>query len=468
MGGGFASLGVGSAADEEPLVHRSSGRYHAERPETAMDIEGGGGAASSKSKGVDFPTHIVNACFVATFAFYVERTGFPVIFTRVAKEVGVNELQKGSILSAFYYGYALSQIPASAVAFKLGGHVTLAFAFLCWSTLCVITPAIMTHLGALAVVRVLVGIAQGCVIPSIHSILAATMGPGDKSKGVSFVTSGMYLGSSVAFLVVPSLLRVYGPGSSGVSLGLLGFSWLMVWVAMKGHVTQTQRRVAQTISHGARSAPPKSIKWMTMLGETAVWAIVVNNFVFHYSIYVIMNWLPTYFEQMLQTPLTNLGLAKVLPYLTMFFTSNVGGVFGEWMVMKKGVSVRNTRVLVNSLGLALSAATIYCMSVATTTHAGLTMATMSLAFLGFARAGFAVNHMDIAPEYAGVIMAISNTAGTVAGIIGVSFTGYILDSFGGAKETVGWKYAYGTASLLNLLGLIIFIVYCKGHKIFQR
>ena len=34
-----------------------------------------------------------------------------------------------------------------------------------------------------------------------------------------------------------------------------------------------------------------------MLTHPAVWAIVVNNFTFHYTFYVVMNWLPTYFDK---------------------------------------------------------------------------------------------------------------------------------------------------------------------------
>ena len=50
---------------------------------------------------------------------------------------------------------------------------------------------------------------------------------------------------------------------------------------------------------------------------------------------------------------------------------------------------------------------------------------MALGFLALGRAGFAVNHMDIAPKYAGIVMGVSNTAGTLAGIIGVDFTGLL-------------------------------------------
>ena len=46
---------------------------------------------------------------------------------------------------------------------------------------------------------------------------------------------------------------------------------------------------------------------------------------------------------------------------------------------------------------------------------GILFTTAALAFAGLARGGFSVNHMDIAPKYAGIVMGISNTAGTLAG-----------------------------------------------------
>lgn len=46
---------------------------------------------------------------------------------------------------------------------------------------------------------------------------------------------------------------------------------------------------------------------------------------------------------------------------------------------------------------------------------GVTAITSVLGLAGFARGGFSVNHMDIAPKYAGILMGISNTAGTLAG-----------------------------------------------------
>ncbi len=37
---------------------------------------------------------------------------------------------------------------------------------------------------------------------------------------------------------------------------------------------------------------------------------------------------------------------------------------------------------------------------------------------GFGLAGFNINHLDIAPRFAGLLMGITNTAGTIPGFVG--------------------------------------------------
>lgn len=57
------------------------------------------------------PRHrIVLTCFLATLIAYVERTGFSISYTLLAKTAGVDEAVKGTIMSAFYWGYGVSQV----------------------------------------------------------------------------------------------------------------------------------------------------------------------------------------------------------------------------------------------------------------------------------------------------------------------------------------------------------------------
>lgn len=53
---------------------------------------------------------IVFACFLATLTAYIERIGFPLAFTALAKDANIGEATKGTIMSAFFWGYAVSQV----------------------------------------------------------------------------------------------------------------------------------------------------------------------------------------------------------------------------------------------------------------------------------------------------------------------------------------------------------------------
>lgn len=46
----------------------------------------------------------------------------------------------------------------------------------------------------------------------------------------------------------------------------------------------------------------------------------------------------------------------------------------------------------------------------------MTALTFGVAFSGFAISGYNVNHLDIAPKYASILMGLSNGIGTLAGI----------------------------------------------------
>ena len=53
---------------------------------------------------------------------------------------------------------------------------------------------------------------------------------------------------------------------------------------------------------------------------------------------------------------------------------------------------------------------------------------LATAFLSFNAGGFAVNHLDIGPRFCGILMGITNTAGTIAGCITPSVTGYFTNN----------------------------------------
>ena len=102
---------------------------------------------------------------------------------------------------------------------------------------------------------------------------------------------------------------------------------------------------------------------------------------------------------------------------------------------------------------------------ATSPTAGVAATSAALAAAGFARGGFAVNHMDIAPRHAGPLMALSNTAGTAAGVVGVSVTGLLLQA-AGDDARAGWRAATGVAAGLLAGAGALFVACARGERLF--
>src|SRR5207302_2717566 len=89
--------------------------------------------------------------------------------------------------------------------------------------------------------------------------------------------------------------------------------------------------------------------------------------------------------------------------------------------------------------------------------AAVTLVTLSAGCSALALAGWGVNHLDIGPRYAGVLMGISNTAATVPGIVGVAATGFILRSTGSFAPVF-----YITAGVY-MFGLLCYETWASGE-----
>lgn len=150
----------------------------------------------------------------------------------------------------------------------------------------------------------------------------------------------------------------------------------------------------------------------------------------------------------------------------MFVASNAGGWLGTWAHISRGMTISFSRKLVSTVGFSLAVISLCLMPRARHWGEGVLYTTMALSSLGFSRGGWAVNHMDIAPQHAGLVMAIANAVGTQAGVIGNMLTGKILDAMGGPTEGVAWSLALGVVALVCLAALLTFGTLARGEVMF--
>ena len=184
-----------------------------------------------------------------------------------------------------------------------------------------------------------------------------------------------------------------------------------------------------------------------------------------------MNWLPTYFELGLQLSLQDMGSSKMMPYLNMFIFSNIGGMLADHFVTKRILSITNTRKFLNTIGFVVASLALMAIPMFRTSDGAVLCSSVALGFLALGRAGFAVNHMDIAPRYAGIVMGVSNTAGTLAGIIGVDLSGKLLEAAKTADSDLSspesWRMVFFIPGLLCIFSSVVFLLFSTGERIFD-
>ncbi|GFH26404.1 MFS domain-containing protein [Haematococcus lacustris] len=84
---------------------------------------------------------------------------------------------------------------------------------------------------------------------------------------------------------------------------------------------------------------------------------------------------------------------------------------------------------------------------------------LAFAFSAWSRAGLYCNHQDLSPKYAGTLLGITNTAGALPGVLGVTAAGYLLDT------TNSWALAlfYPTAAC-QLFGALIYTIFASSER----
>ncbi|OMO59100.1 Major facilitator superfamily [Corchorus olitorius] len=439
---------------------------------------------------MNFPKRylIVILTFFSTSVCYIERVGFSIAYTVAADAAGISEASKGLLLSAFFWGYACSQVPGGWAAQKIGGRKILLLSFVLWSSTCFLVPLDPNRATVLIVARLLVGVAQGFIFPSIHTVLAQWVPPHERSRSVSLTTSGMYLGAAMGMLFLPSLVKFKGPQSVFLAEAALGVMWSLLWFEYATDPPRSEHPKATAAGFGESLLPTKAgqkmkvenggstvrtaqIPWRKILVSGPVWAIVVNNFTFHYALYVLMNWLPTFFEQRLQVSLQEMGSSKMMPYFNMFIFSNIGGVLADHFITKRIMSVTKTRKFLNTVGFMVASVALMAIPIFRTSGGAILCSSVALGFLAFGRAGFAVNHMDIAPRYAGILMGVSNTAGTLAGVIGVHLTGWLLEAakvaYADLSSPESWRLVFCIPGFLCIFSSFAFLLFSTGERIFD-
>lgn len=375
---------------------------------------------------------------------------------------------QGFILGSFFYGYIVTQIPGGWLATRYGGKRVFLAGIGATASLTLLTPILTkTGTGFLVSTRILEGLFEGMTYPSIHAIWARWAPPLERSRLAAVAFSGSYVGTVIALPISGLLAENVGWEWIFYVFGTIGLIWCAAWAWVVKDSPEEDRNITDSELEYLRTTIGVSLEesamsppWMAMMTSKAVWAIILAHFAENWGFYTLLTGLPMFMRDVLHYKMDTAGFLAALPYLLMALIVQSAGFLADLARTRGRLNTTQVRKL-------FTCASYICQTLFMTLTAilmkrgwAITCISLSLGCGGFAWAGFSINHLDIAPQYAAILMGISNTIGTIPGIISPQVTGWLVRD----RTQEEWQYVFLITAAVYLLGAICYGLLASGER----
>ena len=393
---------------------------------------------------------------VSYLVAWLDRMAINMAVPFMAKDLEVQADKIGWILSAFFAGYALCQIPGGLLADKLGPRKVILIA-LGWWTIFTVLTGVVTGLTVLLVTRFLFGVGEGLFPASVWKVIGQWFTKKNRATANALILSSVAIGPAVTPILLAPVLQHYGWRTAFYVLGgigLLAFALAYRFIhdsvrtypgAAAAEVAQFERDEAAELARSDASSAPGSFR--DLLGQRSVWALFFTALAGNITMYGWLNWLPSYLMKVKGLDLKGMALAASLP----FAFGAVGCMASGWVSDRFFRGRRKVLVLACQVlgGLALYGFT------RVDGVAGFMVMQCLAGFLLFMAVGaiWAMPMVLLPPRLMGSGSGFINMGGQIGGFLTNIIIGYVI-TWSGGSYAAGFDVLFG--GLLIGVGCILF------------
>lgn len=400
--------------------------------------------------------------------------GFPVF----------NWTSKDTILSSFFWGYTITQIPAGYLGGFFGGFPLILTAGTVSSLFTLLLPLFATIGDGWQWVianRVLQGLSQGCLFPGLHTLLSKWSPVEERGRLATYVYAGGQMGTILG-LAFSGLLAESPAGWPSVFyvFGGAGCVWAVFWFFFGANSPADHRLCSPEerayIEHSLKQSTSQDTRfptpWFAIFTSIPMWALIIAHCGQNWGFWTLLTEIPSYMNGVLNFDLKSNALLSSLPYLVMWILSFGFSFASDYINSRKLIPLAMSRKLFNSIGLWGPMAGLLGLAYVSGDQKTLAVAllTVAVGLNSSVYLGFQVNHIDLSPNFAGTMMGITNCAANIMSIIGPLVVGVIVDSdlenSSDPDDKVElqsqWRVVFFIAAGFYLVCNLVFVIFGKA------
>ncbi|KAB7505360.1 putative inorganic phosphate cotransporter [Armadillidium nasatum] len=385
-----------------------------------------------------------------------------------------DESVQGIILGSFFWGYIVTNPIGGRLGDIFGGKKVFFFGVLFTSLLTLLIP-LASYISpyALTALRVCIGLAEGVTFPSMNSMMAKWIPPLERSQTSSFIFAGAQAGIVFSFplagLMCDSSFMDGWPMAFYV-FGGLGLVWCFFWMILIHESPSTHPRISPEeklyINSSLRTNKAyfkkMPLPFKEIITSVPFWAILAAHVCQNWGYYFLLTELPTYMKNILHFDIKANSFFSALPYLVMWIVSVVMGFIIDSLRRKGKLATLSARRIANSIGFYCP---MICLVLAAysgcNTKLTLGLLTLGVGLNGATLSGYMNSHLDIASNYAGTLMGLTNCVATIPGFVAPIVVGSIISG----QETLSqWRIVFWIAAVIFFIGNTIYIIFISSDE----
>ncbi len=395
---------------------------------------------------------------------YFDRINLSVAGPQLQQAFGLDATQLGWLFSAFFWSYALVQIPVGVILDRFGVTPIGRIGGFLWSCGTALT-ALASGFGGILAARMLLGVAEAPAFPGNSKATGYWFPRTERALATSIFDAAAKFSNVIGAPLVAVTILYFGWRGAFWATALLSFVYFLAFTAFyrdpsaDQHLTEQERnyiRAGGGAPEGTSSGSATSMLGYVLLSRK-VWGLTIGFAAYGYSFYLFLTWLPGYLERELHMSLLKSAGYITIPWIVATITDLV---VGGWLIdhlISRGYDETRVRKAVLVLGMLTGLAVFGAVF---TTNAVWAIVWISIALGGLAAAapvGSSIPSLIAPKGGTGTIGGIMNFFNNLMGGIAPIATGYIVSltgSFSGAFLIAGVVLLIGIFAYVVLLGEI--------------
>ena len=374
--------------------------------------------------------------FLSAWINYMDRGNLGVAAVPLSLDLGIDKEQRGNLLAAFFWTYALLQPLAGWLVDRINVARLYTVGYLTWSLATVVSGFVNSY-AQLFGVRLVLGMGESVAYPCYSRILATSFPESKRGFANTCIDVGTKAGPALGTLICGLLVARFGWRAMFIAIGTLSLLWLLPWF----------RWAPGTQDHTVVVPPTPPLS--QLLKRRAAWATFFGLFCQNYAWYFLVTWLPSYLVEERKYTLTMMSVYGAIPFVATALSSLVAARISDRRIAagQPAVPVRCSFVMSGLLGCGI------ILPLALVGNQILSMVFLILAFacLGlYTSNSWALTQTMSGPAVAGQWTGFQNAVGNMAGVLAPWLTGFLV------QRTGQFALAFYAASFFLLLGVLVY------------